>query len=280
MRSAAARHPPAPAVLPPPGAIPVQVVTNPEGKQVIVIEQNQPKNIPSLGTVSISSICKNVCEKLAPRTRPAPPTAQVMPARSVMGTKAQQMHARVNSGGGSSADSRSRRPAPVGGRSAPVPLGSKHIWEAPIDHNNVAKVLERSCSITDSLKLVMDTLRNELKRSSNYPPVIAIEKRKLVAVKLRTAVGAFKKQILDIETYTLASRNKATAAASSSRMRHSPPSTVKPGSIVASRKAAKKPVKSGEVIMLSDSSDDEDKKKKKTPTKKSSRENSFYFGQL
>ena len=100
---------------------------------------------------------------------------QNIAARNVQGTKAQQMHARVRSG---MTDSRTAPSMPQKAKPQPTPVsigGKRYMWEAKIDQGNVWKVLERTCSITDSLKLVR--LDRNRKSHFNYSVLVTVARK-------------------------------------------------------------------------------------------------------
>ena len=77
-------------------------------------------------------------------------------------------------------------------------------WDVNLNEFNVVQVLDRTLAATESMRMVLTSFKEELRkgqRNGNNPFVIA---KRDVSRKLRRAMGAFKKQVQDIEFFAKA----------------------------------------------------------------------------
>ena len=233
----------------PPGAIPVKTVINKAGNQVIVLQQptaaNQAsQNRPNTGKSSgvntqanqsqlqiINDAVKNVSMAMG-KGKP-----------QIVVQKKQQEVKTVKS---------------------PV---VRYEWDAPINEYNVGQALDRTLAVTESLRMVMVSLKDDMKKANSYPVQQCLEKKRIVAAKIRRAMGAFKKQVLDIEHFCKTTAKVMPQSLKPNQSKHDKTGQQKkkqpfPVSLLKNKRPgetndAAKSKKDVEVIELSDSSEDE-----------------------
>ena len=217
----------------PPGAIPVKIVAAPNGEPLILMntrtDQEAPAPAPStpLGSISVTDSPRS-----STKSSSAPKSSRRFISREQPHKSTKPTRGRI----------RTDAPAPT-----------RTLWEAPITQNNVAKILRRVNCATDSLKLVLSTLHREIEKTQQYQEQIAIEKRGIVAVKLRTTIGAFKRQLREMEVIAAQTQRMDPYAHLLKPGQYKRPFTKQPPS----KGGPKRPMTSSEVIELSDSSDEE-----------------------
>ena len=248
----------------PPDAIPVQIVTGADGKPVIIMNSTKnnapvfPATKPTAAPMSRNITVGSISIQSKPHMNR--PTHGPGGSRKTVKNRSseQRSHGALNSdaiardivnrASAGAAASRNIRPGSKSNSSSP-----RFMWEAPVTHNNVEKILRRVTNATDSLTMVLKSLQRETDRSYQLNPQLAVEKRGVIAVKLKTSIGAFKRQLQSMEEE--ASRTKRMDPYSN-MLRPSQYNRTLPAKKRAPAIAPKKP----EVIELSDSSDEEQAK--------------------
>lgn len=256
--STVVKTPKGPIVLPP-GAIPVKTVVNSSGNQVIVLQQPISQTAKNTGMDSKSS----------KKYKSASPfsTANAEQLRIIGDAVKNVSQANKSKSPGHTVVHGKNPTHTLPQKAQPV---VRYEWEAPINEYNAAQTLERTLAVTESLRMVMVSLKEDMKKANHMPITQCLEKKRLVGSKLKRAMGAFKKQIQDIELFCRSTyKNVKSSSLMDSRQVSGKKSQPYNISIMSSRMTSlsnsnSKDKKDVEVIELSSSDDEEPPVKTKT----------------
>lgn len=222
----------------PPGAIPVTTVLNSSGNQVIVLQQQ-------IGDKSGVPL-KIIPSQKHGQNRAAFNSASEEQLR-IIGQAVHNVTRPKTSGMSSSPKPSSRSPM------------VRYEWEAPINEYNVAQTLDRTLAVTESLRMVMVSLKEDMKKANQMPVTPCLEKKRIVSAKLKRAMGAFKKQVQDIELFCKSTfKTVRSSAVHGAKAKQNPPFPV--GMLknkVQSAKPSPRSKKDVEIIELSSSDEDD-----------------------